>query len=125
MASINLVSYKDQNAATLAGAQAISSVYVGTNITADQMIKWGTNAPFIRITGAQTASLVCIGLDTANATHGACVTLTRQMASPGTSVVALFNGLVGTGYAISTAIAVGTGNFNIDASFDGVAGVWR
>lgn len=125
MAAINLVSYKEQNAATLAGAQAISSVYVGTNVTADQVIKWGTNAPFIRITGAQTASQVNIGLDTANATHGACVTVTRQQAAPGTSVFAFYSGLVGTGYAISTAIAVGTGNFNIDASFDGVAGVWR
>ena len=125
MATVNLVSYKEQNAATLAGAQAIATVYVGTNITADQMLKWGTNAPLIRITGAQTASLVCIGLDTANATHGAGITVTRQLAAPGTAVVALFSGAVGTGYAISTAIAVGTGNFNIDAAFDGVAGVWR
>lgn len=125
MTTAKICSYTEQNAATIAGAQALSTVYVGTNITADLVIKVGTSAPFIRITGAQTASQVCIGLDRANATHGACVTLTRQLSSPGTSVVALFDGLVGTGYAISTAIAVGTGNFNIDASFDGVAGVWR
>ncbi len=125
MATINLVSYKEQNPAALSGAQAIASVFVGTNITADQIVKWGTNAPFIRITGAQTASTVYVGMDTANATHGAAVTITRQLASPGTSVFAVFSGLPGTGYAVSTAIAVGTGNFNMDVAFDGVAGVWR
>jgi hypothetical protein len=125
MTTLKLVSYKEQNAQTLAGVQVTSATYVGTNTLVDLAVKVGVQAPVIQIVGTQTASTVYIGLDTANATHGAQVVLKRIMATPGTSVLNVYSGLAGTGFGAVAPIAQGTGNVTIVAAFDGVAGVWR
>ena len=126
MATLKLVSYREQTAQTLAGVQVTSATYVGTNITVDLAIKVGVQAPVVAIVGTQTASTVYIGLDTANATHGAQVVIKRLMGTPGTSVLSVFSGLAGTGYAVGTAVYTGTGGaLDMHFAFDGVAGVWR
>lgn len=125
MATVKLCSVVDQNANTLAGVQVTSATYVGTNITADFTYKVGVNAPVIQVVGTQTASTVYIGLDTANATHGAQVVIKRLMGTPGTSVLNVYSGLAGTGFGAVAPIAQGTGNVTIVAAFDGQAGVWR
>jgi hypothetical protein len=125
MTAIKLCSYKEQNANTLAGVQVTSATYAGTNITTDLAVKIGVQAPVIQIVGTQTASTVYIGLDTANATHGAQVVIKRIMATPGTSVLNVYSGLAGTGFGAVAPIATGTGNVTIVAAFDGQAGAWR
>lgn len=126
MATLKATTVVEQNANTMAGAQVTSATYVGTNITADLTIRVGRTAPLVQIVGTQTASTVYVALDTNNAYHGAQVCLKRLMGTPGTSVISVFSGLVGTGYAVSTAIYTGTGGaLNLTFGFDGVAQEWR
>jgi len=125
MATLKNVSVVEQNASMLAGAVVSSATYVGTNTLADITIKYGHDAPYLQIVGTQTASTVYIGIDTANATHGAAVVIQRIMATPGTSVLNVYSGLAGTGFGAVAPLAVGTGNVSIEAVYDGVAGVWR
>jgi hypothetical protein len=125
MATVKLVSVVEQNASMLAGVTVTSATYVGTNIAADLVIKVGHDAPVVQIVGTQTASTVYIGLDTANAYHGAQVIIKRVMGTPGTGVLNVFSGLAGTGFGAIAPIAQGTGNVLIVAAFDGAAQVWR
>lgn len=125
MASLKSVSVTEQNANTLATVVVSSATYVGTNITADLTVKVGYSALVTQIVGTQTASTVYIGLDTANAYHGAQVVIKRNMATPGTGVLNVYSGLAGTGFGAVAPIAQGTGNVTIVAAFDGVAQVWR
>ena len=125
MTTLKLCSVVEQNANTLAGVQVTSATYVGTNITTDLAVKVGYQAPVIQIVGTQTASTVYIGLDTANAYHGAQVVIKRIMGTPGTGVLNVYSGLAGTGFGAVAPIAQGTANCTIVARFDGNAGVWR
>lgn len=125
MATIRTASVVQQNAATMAGVQVDSATYVGTNTAADITIQVGYQAPAYQIVGTQTASRISIALLTQNAFHGAAVVITRDTQSVGTSVVDLYSGAAGTGYATTTAIHSGTGQVRFNATYDGIAGVWR
>lgn len=125
MATLKTCTVVEQNAQTIAGVQVDSATYAGTNITADITIRVGRNAPQYQIVGTQTASRISVALDTANAYHGAQVVITRDTLTVGTSVVDIYSGAVGTGFATTTAIHSGTGIVKFNAAFDGVAQVWR
>lgn len=125
MATLKAVTVIEQNANTLAGSQVTSATFAGTNTAADLTIRVGRDSPLVQIVGTQTASRIAVALDTANAYHGAQVVISRNTLTVGTSLVDVYSGLAGTGYATTTAIASGTGAVNFVAGFDGVAGVWR
>ena len=125
MASVKLVSVVQQNQNTMAGAQVDSATYAGTNTVADITIQVGVQAPYYQIVGTQTASRISIALLTQNAYHGAQVVITRDTLTVGTSLVDIYSGAAGTGYATTTAIHSGTGIIKFNAGYDGVAGVWR
>lgn len=125
MPLLRAVTVVEQNGNTIAGVQVDSATYAGTNITADITIRVGRNAPVYQIVGTQTASRISIAMDTGNAYHGAQVVVTRNTQSVGTSVVDIYSGAPGTGYATTTAIASGTAATMFVVAFDGVAQVWR
>lgn len=125
MATLKACTIIEQNANTIAGVQVDSATYAGTNITADITLRVGRNAPFYQIVGTQTASRISVALDTVNAYHGAQVVITRDTLSVGTSLVDIYSGGPGTGYATTTAIHSGTGVAKFVSAFDGVAQVWR
>lgn len=125
MTTLKACTVVEQNGNTLAGVQVDSATYAGTNITADITIRVGRQAPLYQIVGTQTASRISVALDTANAYHGAQVVISRNTLSVGTSLVDVYSGLAGTGFATTTAIASGTGAAVFVAAFDGVAQVWR
>jgi hypothetical protein len=78
----------------------------------------------MQIVGTQTASRISVALDTGNAYHGAQVVVTRNTQTVGTSLVDIYSGAAGTGFATTTAIASGTGAV-VFVAYDGVANVWR
>ena len=136
MAALKAVSIVEQNGNTLAGCQVTSATYAGTNTVADLVIKVGFDSPLVQIVGTQTASTVYVGLDTANAYHGAQVVISRNTQTVGTSIIQIYSGLAGTGFQSVNEVArigqssTATGQFlnNVGVAvvaFDGVAGVWR
>lgn len=125
MATLKACTVVEQNGNTIAGVQVDSATYAGTNIAADITIRVGRNAPLYQIVGTQTASRISVSLDTGNAYHGAQVIITRNTLTVGTSLVDVYSGAAGTGFATTTAIASGTGAGVFAAAFDGVAQVWR
>ena len=125
MATLKACTIVEQNGNTLAGVQVDSATYAGTNTAADITIRVGRQAPEYQIVGTQTASRISIALDTGNADHGAQVIITRDTQTVGTSLVDIYSGAAGTGYATTTAIHSGTGVIKFNAAFDGVAQVWR
>lgn len=125
MATVRSASVVQQNPQTIAGVQVDSATYAGTNTVADITIQVGYQAPVYQIVGTQTASRIAVALLTGNAYHGATVVITRDTLTVGTSLVDVYSGAAGTGYATTTAIASGTGASKFICAFDGVAGVWR
>lgn len=125
MATVKVTSVVQQNPQTIAGVQVDSATYAGTNTVADITLQVGYQAPAYQIVGTQTASRISIALLTQNAPSGAQVVITRDTLTPGTSVVDVYSGAAGTGYATTTAIHSGTGIIKFNATYDGIAGVWR
>lgn len=125
MATLKACTVVEQNGNTISGVQVDSATYVGTNIAADITIRVGRQAPVYEIVGTQTASRISVALDTGNAYHGAQVVVTRNTQTVGTSLVDVYSGAAGTGFATTTAIASGTGAVLFVAAYDGVAQVWR
>lgn len=123
MTTLKLVSVSEQNGNMLAGVQFSSATFVGTNTGAgDLVVRWGREAPMISIVGTQTASNSYIALDLFNATHGAAVTIKRQMATMGTGIITVVSGSA-AGAVIG--IIPASANGNVSCTYDGQAAVWK
>ncbi len=122
-AKLQLPSLSYQNSNTLAGVEFISTTFAGTATgLGDYNVVFNQDAPWISITGTQTASNIWITMSHVNATHGANVVIKRQLATPGTGIITISDGTAG-GTIIG--IIPTNANGNIDVTFDGVAQVWR
>ena len=114
----------EQNANQLAGVQVDTSVYVGTGVGGVPTLRVGREAPVYVIEGVQTAAVVDIILETANAYAGASFNIRLGTGASGTSTIRLINATTG-GTVVSTATGGNVlGNQkNLIATFNGVA--WK
>ena len=121
MATVKLVSYQEQNANALAGAQFDTAVYAtaaGGGVT----LRVGRDAPLHVVAGTQTAVTAVVVLDLVNAYHGAQITVKRGTQGNSTSVINVVSGS-GAGVVIGQLNSSAIGQ--VVSAFDGANNIWR
>lgn len=120
MASIKTVSVVEQNVNTLSSFQVDTAVYVGTGAAGVPFIKVGREAPVYILEGVQTAVVVNVVAEIANAYHGATFNLRRGTGAGSTSVIQVVNSTTG-----GTVVSTSSGAKDIFITFNGVTQAWK
>jgi hypothetical protein len=121
MGTLRTVSVTEQNVNTLAGVQIDTAVYAGLG-TGAPVVRSGREAPMYVMAGTQTASNVNVILDLTNASHGATITVKRQVQVLTTAIISVVSGsAAGAECGRIGASAHG----EVTAVFDALNQVWK